>query len=177
MTVRHWFSYHVLLLPVFKVKYPPPSSLENSISLISQIRILKPEKGIGPTKPPALETPLDPLPESKKSALFFTKKRSTKNHQQQGLMGIDYGISMYISNMRWFDHSTCIVVVLDHLLVTLRTLHFKWPRLIYLALLDTHAAVDLISSNIFNLCINNRVDCRISVNLIEMLILSKNYIY
>lgn len=129
MTVRHWFSYHVLLLPVFKVKYPPPSSLENSISLISQIRILKPEKGIGPTKPRALETPLDPLPESKKSALFFTKKRSTKNHQQQGLMGIDYGISMYISNMRWFDHSTCIVAVLDHLLVTLRTLHFKWPRL------------------------------------------------
>lgn len=50
---------------------PPPSSLENFISLNSQTRILKPEKGIGPTKPPALETPLDPLPESKKSALFF----------------------------------------------------------------------------------------------------------
>lgn len=63
LTVCHWFSYHVLLLPVFKVKYPPPSSLENFISLNSQIRILKPEKGIGATKPPALETPLDPLPE------------------------------------------------------------------------------------------------------------------
>lgn len=79
MTVCHWFSYHVLLLPVFKVKYPPPSSLENFISLNSQIRILKPEKGIGATKPPALETPLDPLPESKKSTLFFTKKQSTIN--------------------------------------------------------------------------------------------------
>lgn len=42
---------------------PLPPLWKIFISLNSQIRILKPEKGIGPTKPPALETPLDPLPE------------------------------------------------------------------------------------------------------------------
>lgn len=129
MTVCHWFSYHVLLLPVFKVNYPPPLLFGKFYFIKFTNSHIKTGKRHWTHQTLRLRNTLGPPSGILKNLhcfLLINNQQITINNRAW------WGSTMVFqcTSQTWDDSITVlVVVVLDHLLVTLRTLHFKWPRL------------------------------------------------